>query len=264
MMADGNGRLQGRTAVVTGAGRGIGKAICEAFVREGAAVVLAARTTSEIEQLAADLTAHGGRATAIACDVTDDAQVQTLAEQAKEDFGSINVLVNNAGTTKIARFPDYEVADFQHVMDVNFMGVVRMTQAFLPDMVQAGEGRIINIASTAGKYGSMFQSPYNSSKHAVVGLTKCLGLENAKTGVTVNAICPGFVDTPLIDTHKPHFAQAAGIPEEQAEAMLLQRVPMGRLLKPEEVAHLAVYIASKESAAMTGQAMTISGGLILV
>ena len=101
-------------------------------------------------------------------------------------------------------------------------------------------------------------------KHAVVGLTKCLGLEYAKTGVTVNSICPGFVDTPLIDTAKPDFARAAGIPEEQAEAMLLQRVPMGRLLEPEEVAHLVIYLASKESAAMTGQSLTISGGLILV
>ncbi len=261
---DGKGRLAGRTAVITGAGRGIGKAICEAFVQEGAAVVLAARTTSEIEELAEALTAQGGRAMAIACDVTDDAQVRRLVEQAKEGLGPINVLVNNAGTTKIARFAEYNVADFQHVMDVNFMGIVRVTQAFLPDMVQAGEGRVINIASTAGKYGSMFQSPYNASKHAVVGLTKCLGLEYAKTGVTVNSICPGFVDTPLIDTAKPDFARAAGIPEEQAEAMLLQRVPMGRLLEPEEVAHLVIYLASKESAAMTGQSLTISGGLILV
>ena len=161
---DGKGRLAGRTAVITGAGRGIGKAICEAFVQEGAAVVLAARTTSEIEELAEALTAQGGRAMAIACDVTDDAQVRRLVEQAKEGLGPINVLVNNAGTTKIARFAEYNVADFQHVMDVNFMGIVRVTQAFLPDMVQAGEGRVINIASTAGKYGSMFQSPYNASQ----------------------------------------------------------------------------------------------------
>ena len=176
----------------------------------------------------------------------------------------MDVLVNNAGITKIAKFSDYEVEDFQRVMDVNFMGLVRITKAFLPVMLESRKGRVINIASTAGKYGSMYQSAYNSSKHAVVGLTKCLGLETAKSGVTVNAICPGFVDTPLIENQRPYFARAAGIPEDAAESMLLQRVPMGRFVEPEEVAHLAVYLASGESAAMTGQALTISGGLILV
>ena len=263
--AVGAGRLAGRSAVITGAGRGIGSAIARAYAAEGANVVLAARTSDEIGAIAAQINGgDGGSAVAVVCDVTDGKQVKALVAEARETVGTIDVLVNNAGTTKVGRFLDASVEDFAEVMDVNFLGVVRMTQAVAPLMVEAGRGKIINMASTAGKYGSVLQSPYNASKHAVVGLTRCLALELARSGVTANAICPGFVDTPLIENAVGPFAAAAGVEESAVLPMLLDRVPLGRLLEPEEVAHLAVYLGSAESDAMTGQALTISGGLILV
>ena len=255
------GRMDGRIAVITGAGRGIGLAIAERYAAEGAAVILAARTVAQIEAGAQAITNAGGRGIAIPCDVTNDDSVAQLATQAAQAFGPIDVVVNNAGIGKAALFLDQTLADFQSVMDVNFNGTVRVTQAFLAPMVQSGWGRIVNIASSAGVFGSRFQSPYNASKHAVVGLTKCLGWELAPTGVTANAICPGYVDTPLLQEAKPDFAAAAGIPLEKAEELLLQRVAMGRLLHPNEVANLAVYLGCNESGGMTAEALPITAGL---
>jgi NAD(P)-dependent dehydrogenase (short-subunit alcohol dehydrogenase family) len=162
------------------------------------------------------------------------------------------------------RFQDFEITDWQRIVDVNVLGTVRVTRAFLPQMIDEGRGRIINMASTAGKYGSLFQSPYNATKHAVVGITRCLALEAAASGVRVNAICPGFVETEMVDGAVQGFAQVLGIAPEQVVPSVLQRVPIGRLLQPEEIAELAVYLASGPGDAMTGQSLTIAGGLILV
>lgn len=259
------GRLDGQTAVVTGASRGIGRAIAEAYAREGAAVVCAARNLEQLGQVVDGIERHGGRALAVACDITDDAQVDDLVQRTQGAFGDVGALVNNAGAYMPGRFLDYDLEDFRRIMDVNWLGTVRVTRAFLPGMLAREHGRIINIASTAGKYGSLFQSPYNSSKHAVVGLTRCLALETAKQGVRVNAICPGFVETDMITGDAVTGLSAIlGIDEEDVVPAVLQRVPIGRMLQPEEVAELAVYLASPPADAMTGQALTLSGGLILV
>lgn len=258
-------RLDGQVAVVTGASRGIGRAIAEAYAREGAAVVCAARSTDQLEEVVGGIEDHGGRAIAVPCDITDDDQVVDMTQQAADAFGEVDTLVNNAGVHRPGRFLDYEMEDFRHVMEVNWLGTVRVTRAFLPGMIDRQHGRVINVASTAGKYGSLFQSPYNSSKHAVVGLTRCLALETAKQGVRINAICPGFVDTEMISGNAVQgFARILGIDEDDVVPTVLQRVPIGRLLEPEEVAELAVYLASPPADAMTGQALTVAGGLILV
>lgn len=259
------GRLQGQVAVVTGASRGIGRAIAEAYAREGAAVVCAARSTDQLEEVVTGIEDAGGRAIVVDCDVSDDDQVAQLVRRSEEAFGPVDTLVNNAGVHKPGRFLDYDIEDFRHLMEINFIATVRVTRAFLPVMLDREHGRIVNIASTAGKYGSLFQSPYNSSKHAVVGLTRCLALETAQRGVRVNAICPGFVDTEMISGDAvTGFAEIMGIDEDQVVPTVLQRVPIGRMLEPEEIAELAVYVASPPADAMTGQALTISGGLILV
>lgn len=260
-----NGRLDGRVAVVVGASRGIGRAIATAFGREGARVVCASRDAATLTEVAAEIRASGGEAMAVACDVTDDGAVAALRQSTEDEYGPAAVLVNGAGVHKAGRFLDLDIEDFRRLMEVNFVSAVRTTRTFLPPMVEAGYGKVVNIASTAGKYGSLFQSPYNSSKHALVGLTRCLALETATTGVTVNAICPGFVDTEMVDGAARELAGVLGVEDpQQVVGTLLQRVPMGRLLEPEEIAHLAVYLASSESDGMTGQSLTISGGLILV
>lgn len=258
-------RLARRRAVLTGAGGGIGRAIAIAFAREGAAVVCAGRRRQPLEETAALIHDVGGRAIVVVSDVTDDAAVTLLRDRAIDELGAIDVLVNNAGVYAPGRFLNQSVDDWRGVFDVNVFGVVRTTHAFLPAMLEAGDGRIINIASTAGKYGSWFQSPYNASKHAVVGLTKCLALEAAAAGVTVNAICPGFVGTEMIAGDALDvIAGEMGCERSEAEARLLSRVPIGRFITVEEVAELAVYMASDAAAGMTGSAVTLAGGLVLV
>jgi meso-butanediol dehydrogenase/(S,S)-butanediol dehydrogenase/diacetyl reductase len=259
-----SGRMQGLTAVVTGAGRGIGRAIALAYAAEGARVVAGARTTAEVEAVAAEIAHAGGEALALTLDVTDDASVAALAEAVLDRVGVPDVLCTNAGAYHADRFTDIPLAVFQHLVDVNYLGVVRSIQAFLPGMLERGSGSLVTVASTAGKYGSAYQTPYNASKHAVVGLIRSLGLELGATGVRVNGIAPGFVETDMIGTATDRFAAILGVDVEQVQQILLQRVPMRRFLQPEEIAHLAVYLGSQESSGMTGQTITISGGLIVV
>ena len=259
------GRLHDKRAVVTGAGGGIGRAIAVALAAEGAQVVCAGRRRTPLDETVALITGAGGRAVAVEADVCDDAAVAALKSAAVEHMGAVDVLVNNAGVYSPGRFVNQSLDDWRGVFEVNVFGLVRTTQAFLPDMLEAGGGRVINIASTAGKYGSLFQSPYNASKHAVVGLTKCLALEAAAGGVTVNAICPGFVGTDMIGGDALEvIAKEMGVDTREAESRLLGRVPIGRFISAEEVAELAVYMASDAAAGMTGSAVTLAGGLVLV
>jgi 3-hydroxybutyrate dehydrogenase len=256
-------RLSGTRAVVTGSGRGIGRAIALSYAAEGAAVVVSARSRDQVEAVAREITDQGGRASALTTDIADQAQVDELAAAAPERLGGpVDVLVNNAGTYIPNRFLDYGMEQWAQMLDVNVLGTVRVTRALLPPMLEAGAGRIVNMASTAGKWGSLYQAAYNVSKHGIVGLTRCLALETAKQGVRVNAICPGWVETELID--RQELSRVYGVPAEEVVDNLLERVPIGRFVTVEEVAELAVYLASPASEGMTGQALTISGGMILI
>lgn len=258
------GRLTGATAVITGASRGIGEAIARAYAQQGARVVLCARGVDVVASVAEEIKEDGGEAIATACDVSDHAQVEALVETTKSAFGSASIVVNNAGIHRIARFIDSDDALYRRLIEVNYLGTVSVTRAFLPGMLEVGYGKFVNIASTAGKYGTAFQAHYNGSKHAVVGFTRSIALELVKSGVRVNAICPGFVKTPMVDEALPELATVYDLSEENALQAMLSRVPAGRMLEPEEIAHLAVYLGSKESDGMTGQALTISGGMVLV
>ena len=253
------GRLAGKTALITGASRGIGRAIAEAFAREGADLFLSATARANLADVEAQVAA--GRRVAVGeADVADEADVEALFAAAVEAFGRIDIVVNNAGVYIGKPLVDYTAAEFDRVMRVNAYGTFHVMQRALRHMQTLGRGKIVNIASTAGKWESPNQAAYNASKHAVVALTRCAALENAGAGITVNAICPGFVETDMIGEFEGH-AERAGVDFESFKAAMVARIPTGRLLQPEEIAHIAVYLASPESDGMTGQTISISGGM---
>ena len=194
-------------------------------------------------------------------DVRDRAAVEKMVQAAIDTFGRIDVLVNNAGIHKPGAFTDYTFDDFDDIMKVNVYGPFHVTQFVLKHMLANQKGKIVNIASTAGKWASLNQSAYNVSKHALVGMTRCLALETAKSGITANAICPGFVETDMV----MDIARQKSIDQAQLiEELVKPRVPMERLIQPEEIASLAVYLASAESDGMTGQSIVLDGGMIYV
>jgi len=255
-------RLENQVAIVTGASRGIGRAIAQAYAAEGACLCLIATRVEALAEVAAALPAQD--VMTLAVDVRDRQACFDAVAQVEQRFGRVDVLVNNAGVFRARPFLDYTDQDFQDMLDVNLFGVLHFMQAVLPGMQSRRHGRIVNIASTAGKWGSRNQSAYNTSKHAVVGLTRCVALEASPHAVTVNAICPGFVQTDMVETLKSQVAQSAGMSGEEMVRAALARVPLGRVLDPQEIAQLAVYLGSHESRGMTGQSILLDGGMVLV
>jgi meso-butanediol dehydrogenase/(S,S)-butanediol dehydrogenase/diacetyl reductase len=260
MTEQSTGRLAGCTALITGASRGIGRAIAEAFAREGADLFLVATRAGNLAEVEAAVAGHGRTAAIHGADVSDPDAVAAMFAAAVDALGRVDIVVNNAGVYKGKPFADYTTDEFDRVMKVNAYGTFHVMQQAVRHMATLERGKIVNIASTAGKWESPNQAAYNASKHAVVGLTRCAALETAAQGITVNAICPGFVETDMVDQFKDH-ADRMGISFEELKTAMLARVPMGRLLAPEEIAHIAVYLAARESDGMTGQTITISGGL---
>jgi NAD(P)-dependent dehydrogenase (short-subunit alcohol dehydrogenase family) len=258
------GRLNGRVGLITGASRGIGEAIARAFAREGCAVSLAATSTGSLEEIAASLNSGGGRAQVIGLDVTDRNACFVAVEKAVDHFGQLDILVNAAGVHIASRFTAHTVADFDRMMQVNFYGPMHLMQAALAVMEPRKRGKIINIASTAGKWASPNQAAYNSSKHALVGLTRCVALEAAASGIMVNAICPGFVDTKMRTDLLTTAAALNNVSVEQFTSAAMGRVAMRRRVTTAEVAALAIYLASPESDAMTGQSILLDGGMLFV
>ncbi|MEQ8661793.1 MAG: SDR family oxidoreductase [Gammaproteobacteria bacterium] len=258
------GRLSGKTALITGASRGIGRAIAEAFAGEDCALVLNARDPVRLGATAETIAqTHGVSVTCVPCDVTDGDAVRAMVARA-EAAAPLDILVNNAGIHIPNRFTDYSFEQFRAVMESNVYSVFHVTQAVLPGMLARTRGRIINLASTAGKWGSRNQSAYNASKHAVVGLTRCLGLEMAPHNVLVNAICPWIVDTDMATGFMQGHAAVAGVSADELVARMNQTVPLGRWIAPREVAGLAVYLASDEASYINGQAWAVDGGYTMI
>jgi 3-hydroxybutyrate dehydrogenase len=257
-------RLAGKVALITGGGRGIGREIALRYSEEGAAVALMARSQPGLGAVVEEIAQAAGRALALPADVTSEASVARAVAQAVEALGPIDILVNSAGIYRVARFQDFSLADWKQVFDINVHGSFIVTKAVLPGMLERRRGRIINIASTAGKWGSPYQSAYNASKHAVLGMTKCLALETARFGVRVNAICPAFVDSPMIDEQFPALAQILETDLDTVRRDLQAAVPIGRFVRLDEIPPLAIYLASDESEGMTGQAITLDGGRLFI
>jgi NAD(P)-dependent dehydrogenase (short-subunit alcohol dehydrogenase family) len=248
--------LAGHHAVVTGAGRGIGLAIATALARAGARVTLMGRDRVRLDAAAATLT----EATAVAVDVTDEASVRGAFAAARERFGPVAVLVNNAGQAESAPFGKTDLALFQRMIAVNLTGTFLCSREALPDLLANGAGRIVNVASTAGLVGYAYVSAYCAAKHGVVGLTRALALETAKRGVTVNAVCPGYTETDIVRDAVANIVSKTGKTEAEAREALTARNPQGRMVQPEEVADAVLWLASPGAAAITGQTVSVSGG----
>jgi ketoreductase len=250
-----------RHAFVSGATSGIGRAVAERLAGEGARVFICARDGEAVARTLKELRDAGGDVDGTACDVRDADRVRSLVEEANA-AGPINVLVNNVGRGgggQTAQIPD-ELWD--DVIATNLTSVFRVTRAFLASgLKDAGWGRVINIASTAGKQGVVLGAPYSASKHGVVGFTKALGLELAKSGVTVNAVCPGYVETPMAQTIRRGYADYWDVTEGEVLARFEAKIPLGRYTAPREVAAMVAYLAGPDTGAVTAQAMNVCGGL---
>jgi NAD(P)-dependent dehydrogenase (short-subunit alcohol dehydrogenase family) len=259
-------KLDGRKAFVTGGGRGIGRAIALAFAREGARVFVVARTSGEVERVASEIRAEYGAESAShsVCDVADASSVERAFQSARESFGRApDILVNNAGIAESAKFTDTTDEFWQRHLAVNLSGTFHCMRAALPSMVERGWGRIINVASIAGKTGAPYIAAYSASKHGVLGLTRSVALEVATKGVTVNAVCPGYVDTDMTTRAVENIEAKTGRSAADALAGIKRMSPQNRLVTAEEVAALALLLASDEGRGITGQAINVDGGTVL-
>lgn len=255
--------LAGRHALVTGAAGGIGQAIVRALLAAGANVTLAGRNRQRLEAFAAQLP---GQSIAVVADfdVTDAAAVGRGLQLARDAFGPVSILVNNAGEAPSAPFDKMSQDFWNGVIATDLTGVFLVTQAALADIKgQGAGGRIINIASTAGLVGYRYVSAYSAAKHGVIGLTRSLALELARSGVTVNAVCPGFADTPLIDRAVEAITQKTGRTPDEAKAELAKANPQRKLVPPQDIADAVLWLASPGSASITGQAIAVAGGEVM-
>jgi NAD(P)-dependent dehydrogenase (short-subunit alcohol dehydrogenase family) len=242
-------------ALVTGGGRGIGREIASALVHAGATVTVLGRNRKTLD----DAVAAGAAHFVEVADVADRAAISAaIAEAARHQ--PIDILIANAGIAQSALFGNSDAALFRRMMDVDFMGVVHAIQAVLPAMQERRYGRIVAIASTAGLKGYAYASAYGAAKHAVVGLVRSLALEMASTGVTVNAVCPGFTDTDLLAGSIDNIMKKTGRSHQQAVAELAKHNPQGRLVMPSEVADTVLWLCGEGARAITGQAIAVAGG----
>lgn len=254
------GPLSRKHAVVTGGGTGIGAAIAHVLAGQGAKVTLMGRTLERLVSTAATLP---GQVQSCVADVTDAASVAAAFGQAVAGFGPIDILVNNAGAAASAPFARTSLALWQDMLAVNLTGTYLCCQAALPAMTRAGFGRIVNIASTAGLTGYAYTSAYCAAKHAVIGLTRSLALETAKAGVTINAVCPGYTETGMLQRTLDNIANKTGRSAAEAKADIVKAYPQGRLVTPQEVANAVLWLCQSGSGAITGQAIAVAGGEIL-
>lgn len=244
--------LEGQLAVVTGASRGIGASIARRLSEQGAEVVLMSRNLDRLQELADVLPG----ATAVRIDVTDPGSVAAAFSQ----VGAVDILVNNAGNAETAPFHRTDEALWQRMLDLNLSSAFLCIGQVLPGMRERRSGRIVNIASTAGLKGYAYVTAYCAAKHGLVGLTRSLAAETAKLGITVNAVCPGYTETDMLEGSASRIASATGLSHEAAKARLMADNPQGRFIQPEEVAACVAWLCSADGRSVTGQTIAVDGG----
>lgn len=258
-------KLQNRIALITGGGRGIGRAIAIAFAQEGAQVAVAARTLEQVERVAREVANQfSTNALPVVCDVSDVSSVEKLFERVSEKFGrGPDIMVNNAGIAESAPLTKTDDELWHRILAINLSGTFYCTRAALPQMIERSWGRIINVASIAGKTGAPYIAAYSASKHGVLGLTRSVAMEVAAKGITVNAICPGYVDTEMTTRGIENITKITKLTADEAMESIKKMSPQNRVIEPEEVAALALLLASEEGRGINGQAINVDGGSVL-
>jgi NAD(P)-dependent dehydrogenase (short-subunit alcohol dehydrogenase family) len=255
-----SGPLDGKVALVTGGGRGIGRAIALGLAADGAAVAVAARTTAEVEAVAGEIEAAGGRAMPVACDVTEWPSVQAMVNAVTAALGAATIVVNNAGTAGSHKFLGHPDELWHRMIAVNLTGTYQVTKAMAPAMLAAQWGRVVNIGSVASLTGARYVAAYTAAKHGVLGLTRALAAEWVQSGITVNLVAPGYVDTALTDASVANIVRLTGRSEDEARRILARMSPQGRFVRPEEVAPIVRLLVRDDAGSITGAVIPIDGG----
>ena len=256
--------LEQKIALVTGGSGGLGRALAHGFAAQGCRVVVTARDAVKLNATAAEIATNGRQVLAFPCDITDRQQVKHLEEKITSRWGAAQILINSAGIARAVNFADMPDDLWDETLETNLTGAYNCCKFFLPGMIEAKWGRVINIASTTAKVGYRHVSAYAASKHGLLGLTRSLALETSRQGITVNAICPGYIDDERTHENAKIFAAKTGKSIDEVLRLFATSAPQNRLITPAEVASLALLMASEKLAGMTGQAINVDGGAVMV